>query len=53
MPGSKKVFGDLLIIITLLCCSFPCQGCWWEKPKEGPALIARALTKVNVIEEES
>lgn len=52
MPGTEKVFGSLLIIIAVLACSFPCQGCWWEKPKEGPSLVAPNLIKVNVIEED-
>ena len=52
MPRGEKVLGGLLIIITLLACFFPCQGCWWGKPREGPSLVAPALIKVNIIEED-
>ena len=58
MLGGKKVFYALLMTITLIVCSLPCQGCWWEKPKEGPvlkkapALVTPVLMKKNIIDEE-
>ena len=58
MLGSKRVFCALLTAIILIACSLPCQGCWWREPKEKPALkempalVAPALMKKNVIDEE-
>ena len=51
MLKGKNIFSALLIIPIIFLC-FPCQGCLWEKPKEGPALVAPTLMKKNIIDEE-
>ena len=64
MLRNRRIISPLLLIMVLFVCSSICQGCWWEETKEqpvlreapslkeGPALVAPALMKKNVIDEE-
>jgi len=58
MPKGKNMINGLLLLIIFLVCFFPCQGCLWGEPKEkpalkqGPALVAPALMRKNIIEED-